>query len=87
MFWYMLFFLAEPPLQVILSLLSMLLLFGFESWFQLFTQLVEFLRREGKPAALANITFCAGRVVQFAAAFRTVSHIFRLFSFCSSVSI
>jgi hypothetical protein len=87
MFWHMLFFLAEPPLQVILSLLPMLLLFSFESWSQLFTQLVKFLRRERKTAALANITFCTGRIVQFAAAFRTVSHALRLFSFCSSVSI
>jgi hypothetical protein len=63
MFWHMLFLLAEPPLQVIFSLLPMLLLFGFESWPQLFTQLVEFLRRERKPAALANITFCTGRIV------------------------
>jgi hypothetical protein len=58
MFLQTLFFLAEPPLQVILSLLLSLVLFCFESWSQLFTQLVKFLRGERKAAALANIMFC-----------------------------
>jgi len=59
----MLFFLAEPPLQVVLSLLLALVLFGFESWSQLFTQLEEFLRGERKSAALANITFRMGYIL------------------------
>jgi len=58
-----LFFLAEPPLQVILSRLLALVLFGLEVGSLFFPQFVEFLRSERKAAALANITFCTGRVM------------------------
>jgi len=59
----MLFFLAEPPLQIILSLLLALVLFGFESWSQLLLQLEEFLRGERKTAALTNVTFRTGYIL------------------------
>jgi hypothetical protein len=63
MFMLTLFLLAEPPLQVILSLLLALVLFGLELWSLFFPQLVELLRSERKAAALANIPFCTGHVL------------------------
>ena len=63
MFMPALFFLAEPPLQVILSRLLALILFSLELGSLFFPQFVEFLRGERKAAALANITFCTGHVL------------------------